>query len=377
MFQSLLFTLALFLLLTVPSGAHGSFVYVTNYGDGTISQFRANLNGTLTPLNPPAVKAWPRCHSLAADPSGRFLYVLSALEFSCRDCVVSQFRIGNDGGLTPLSPSTVPVSAMGSGPSLIVVNPTGPAVYTMGRGSETTTFRIESHGHLVPLTPIATANAGITGPDVQLTFHPSLPLLYRAYQGAAPGPGEMTAGGVDVLAFRADGQILDKPVQKLNMDGNTPLGVMLVRDGRHAYIPHNWNSVPKISQYQILPTGALLPLAPANVSLPAYVSQALADPQSRFLYIIARTANTSTAYTRIIRYRIEHNGRLGKDLTQKLSLRAAVKSTFFSSDGKFFYLLTGNGVRTFRVRANGSVSPLQVRSTRAGREPLGMVCVQK
>jgi len=161
------------------------------------------------------------------------------------------------------------------------------------------------------------------------------------------------------------------------MDGNTPLGVMLVRDGRHAYIPHNWNSVPKISQYQILPTGALLPLAPANVSLPAYVSQALADPQSRFLYIIARTANTSTAYTRIIRYRIEHNGRLGKDLTQKLSLRAAVKSTFFSSDGKFFYLLTGNGVRTFRVRANGSVSPLQVRSTRAGREPLGMVCVQK
>ena len=220
MFQSLLFTLALFLLLTVPSGAHGSFVYVTNYGDGTISQFRANPNGTLTPLNPPAVKAWPRCHSLAADPSGRFLYVLSALEFSCRDCVVSQFRIGNDGGLTPLSPSTVPVSAMGSGPSLIVVNPTGPAVYTMGRGSETTTFRIESHGHLVPLTPIATANAGITGPDVQLTFHPSLPLLYRAYQGAAPGPGEMTAGGVDVLAFRADGQILDKPVQKLNMDGN-------------------------------------------------------------------------------------------------------------------------------------------------------------
>ena len=375
MFQSLLFTLALSLLPTVPAIAYGSFVYVTNYGDGTISQFRANPNGTLTPLSPPAVKAWPRCHSLAADPSGRFLYVLSSLEFSRRDCVVSQFRIGNDGGLIPLAPPTVPVSAMGSGPSLIAVNHTGPVVYTMGRGSETTTYRIESDGHLVPLNPIATANAGITGPDVQLTFHPVLPLLYRAYQGAAPGPGEMTAGGVDVLAFRADGQILDKPVQKLNMDGNTPLGVMLTQNGRYAYIPHNWNSVPKISQYQVLPTGALLPLAPANVSLPAHVSQALAGPQSRFLYVIAHTANTSTAYTRIIRYQIEHNGRLGKHLTQKLPLRAAVKSTFFSSDGKFFYLLTGNGVRPFRVTANGSLSVLQSQSVRAGCDPLSMVCV--
>lgn len=377
MFKSLLFTLVLFLLLIVPSSARGSFVYVTNYGDGTISQFRANPNGTLTALSPPAVKAWPRCHSLAADPSGRFLYVLSALEFSRRDCVVSQFRIGNDGSLTPLSPLTVPVSAMGSGPSLIAVNHTGSVVYTMGRGSETTIFRIESHGHLVPLTPIATANAGVTGPDVQLTLHPSLPVLYRAYQGAAPGPGEMTVGGVNVLVFRADGQIRSKSVQDLNMDGNTPLGVVLAQNGRYAYIPHNWNSVPKISQYQVLPTGTLLPLAPANVSLPAHASQAHADPQSRFLYVIAHAANTSTAYTRIIRYRIEHNGRLGKHLIQKLPLRAAVKSTFFSSDGKFFYLLTGNGVRPFRVTANGSLSVLQPQSVHAGRDPLSMVCVQK
>ena len=57
MFKSLLFTLVLFLLLIVPSSARGSFVYVTNYGDGTISQFRANPNGTLTALSPPAVKA--------------------------------------------------------------------------------------------------------------------------------------------------------------------------------------------------------------------------------------------------------------------------------------------------------------------------------
>ncbi len=377
MYKVLLLALLLCLTLASSTAAHGSFVYVTNYGDGTISQFRANSNGTLTPLNPPTVKAWPRCHSLAADPSGRFLYVLSSLEFSRRDCVVSQFRIGSDGGLEPLAPPTIPVSAMGSGPSLIAVNPTGPAVYTMGRGSETTTFRTESDGHLVPLTPIATANAGITGPNVYLTLHPTLPLLYYAYQGAAPGPREMTAGGVDVLTFRADGQILDKPVQKLNMDGNTPLGVVLARDGRCAYVPHNWNIVPKISQYQVLPTGALLPLAPANVSLPANVSQALADPQSRFLYVIGRRVNTPTAHSRISRYRIDYNGRLGKHLVQKLPLRADVSFAFFNSDGKFLYLLIGNGIRSFRVRANGSVSPLQDRSTRAGCDPLSMICVSR
>ncbi len=90
MFKTPLLLAILCLLCASPSLAHGSFVYVTNYTDGTVSQFRAHPNGTLTPLDPPSVKAWPRCHSLAAGPKGHFLYVLSALEFSRRNCLISQ-----------------------------------------------------------------------------------------------------------------------------------------------------------------------------------------------------------------------------------------------------------------------------------------------
>ena len=130
MFKTLLLFAALCLLCAAPSLAHGSFVYVTNYGDGTISQFRVKPNGMLTPLNPPSVKAWPRCHSLAV-ARGHFLYALSSLEFSRRDCLISQFRIGSDGRLTPLSPATVlvPYHGQGGGPFLVSTDPAGRFVY--------------------------------------------------------------------------------------------------------------------------------------------------------------------------------------------------------------------------------------------------------
>ena len=68
---------ALCLLWAVPSLARGSFVYVTNYGDGTVSQFRAHPNGTLTPLSLPCVPLAETPYLTATDPHRPFLYMLS------------------------------------------------------------------------------------------------------------------------------------------------------------------------------------------------------------------------------------------------------------------------------------------------------------
>ena len=181
MCKTLLLLAVLCLLCASPSLARGSFVYVTNYDDGTVSQFRAHPNGTLTPLDPPRVKAYLRCHSLATDPDGRFLYVTSGLQWSRHNCLISQFRIRLDGRLTPLSPATVPVpyKGQGGGPFLVTVDPLGRFVYVPGRDVTIAQFGIQGNGTLTPLQPALAAGGSFNGgDDCHVAYDRSHSLLY-------------------------------------------------------------------------------------------------------------------------------------------------------------------------------------------------------
>lgn len=375
-----------FLAAALPASAKGSFVYVSNYADGTISQFRVSANGTLMPLQPPTAQAYPRCHSLAVDPQGRFLYALSTLEFSAKNCRVSQFQIGPDGTLTPQSPATVQVSSVASGPSLIVMRPDGRGAYVLGRAGYDTAFRIEPDGRLTPTAPIRTANDGITGPTTHAVFHPFLPLLYLSEQASPMGPDDSTRGGVDSYVVPLGISPLGKPVQEIDLDGNTPLGLFLARGGQFAYVPHNWGGIPRTSQYRVDKEGKLTLLSPPSALLAHDVTAAFVNPASRFLYALSRPDHRGRddsdtprppAPVRLCRYAIHTNGQLGRQLAQTLPVTAAVTDTKLDPSGRILYLLTGNGIRPFRVRPNGAVTPLTPRSVRAGRGPLEMIYVQK
>jgi 6-phosphogluconolactonase (cycloisomerase 2 family) len=154
MFKTLCLLIALCLLYPSISRADGSFVYVTNYGDGTISQFRAGPNGTLTPLSPPTIKAYPRCHSMATDPQGRFLYVLSGLAFSRHNCLVSEFKIGFDGELLPLSSPAMSTPQNMAAPDRIIVEPRGHYLYILDHSGLFAQYRIKKDGTLLPLSPL-------------------------------------------------------------------------------------------------------------------------------------------------------------------------------------------------------------------------------
>ena len=369
-----------FCLLTAaaPASAKGSFVYVSNYADGTISQFRVKPGGTLTPLDPPSVKAYPRCHSLAVDPKGHFLYALSTLEFSAKNCRVSQFQIGPDGTLTPQSPATVPVSSEGSGPSLIVMRPDGRGAYVLG--SLQTTFRIDSDGRLISIAPIQVEQGGGAGGELttHVYFHPSLPLLYLSEQATAMGPDDSTRGGIDTYAMPMEITPLGKPVQSMDMMGDTPLGLFLARSGQFAYVPHNWGGIPRTSQYRVGKDGRLTLLSPSSVPLAHTVTAAFVDPASCFLYAVSRpnSSDAPRAPVRLCRYAIHANGQLGRQSAQTLPVTAPVTDTKFDTSGRVLYLLTSNGIRPFRVRSNGAVTPLTAQSIHAGRGPLEMVFVQ-
>ena len=74
---------------------------------------------------------------------------------------------------------------------------------------------------------------------------------------------------------------------------------------------------------------------------------------------------------------VKPSGLMRRRPRQTLRVRADVSAVAFAASGRSLYLLTGNGVRPFRVKPSGSVASLLPRSIRAGREPLGIVYVQK
>jgi 6-phosphogluconolactonase (cycloisomerase 2 family) len=86
---------------TVGVDPSGNFAYIGDQGQSTISQFRINQDGTLTPLAPATVSAaFPS--SITISKNGQFLYATNRAGSGPPTSIVSQFRINQDGTLTPL-----------------------------------------------------------------------------------------------------------------------------------------------------------------------------------------------------------------------------------------------------------------------------------
>lgn len=407
MCKTLLLLAVLCLLCASPSLARGSFVYVTNYDDGTVSQFRAHPNGTLTPLDPPRVKAYLRCHSLATDPDGRFLYVTSGLQWSRHNCLISQFRIGPDGRLIPLSPPRIPLAET---PYLIAADPHRPFVYVLNYGGSILQFRIRKDGALIPLS---TSQIGVDGWfNYSVAFDRYHSIFY------ATGQLRMTnewLGGVSAFRAGKDGAL--RTVRLSLPDGGSlaigkyapfpPQQIVLSPHRRSAYILYQGfarmakskfgpagNLEAVLAQYRTQAGGSLRTLKPARVLFPGTPQEAVVDPNSHYCYVFVRPQYVDGYPVKadkiiLARYAIRGNGTLGRCSQQTFTspdfLFDPISRKFnndqlnpvFSPSGHTLYLLTRHGVSPRHVRRDGSIVPLSPRPIHAGFRPLGMVYVQK
>ena len=379
-----------FCLLTaaVPASAKGSFVYVSNYADGTISQFRANANGTLTPLTPPAVRAYVRCHSLVTDPSHRFLYVLSGLEYSRRNCVVSQFHIGADGKLHPLSPARIVLpDHNGAAPHTLIMDPSGRFLFVLNYRGSITQFHLSPSGGLVLVKAEAASVYGSQG--YSAAFGPYQSTLYVTSQLRMTNEW---LGGVDALHLKPDGSLrginLSLPDNGALAIGKyapfPPQQVVVSFRTRSVYFlyegfaPSGLKSV--LTQYRVQRGGGLIALDPPQVRTPGTPQEAVVDPHSRFFYVIILPQYqdgypVKTNKVILTRYPIHRNGTLGQAAQQTFAAPAGLFGPVFDTSGHTLYLLTRKGIRPFRVRSNGAVMPLTAQSIRAGWGPLEMIYV--
>jgi 6-phosphogluconolactonase (cycloisomerase 2 family) len=249
----------------------GRFVYVSNSGDGTISQYSVGATGSLTALSPAFVSVSgqffpPVGLSLSVDPKSRFLYaVVLPHDPPGTAASIAQYAISSDGTLTPLAPAYVSVPSSIVGP--LAIDPNGQYAYAAGwssaPGGQVSQYAIGSDGMLSPLTP-ATVAASQTA------------------IGVAVAPSDQTAyvlstcvdstcdGQVALYSIGANGALM---AGSNTLTGGHVNPVALVADGTgsNAYLLANFMGVDTntgaVYQYAIDSTGTLVSDTPASLGV--------------------------------------------------------------------------------------------------------------
>jgi 6-phosphogluconolactonase (cycloisomerase 2 family)/phosphodiesterase/alkaline phosphatase D-like protein len=146
----------------ITTSPDGQSVYVTEYdsntGDGTLAQFSAAADGTLSPAAPATLSTGPASYplSIATSRGGSSAYVVDGgLD------VIAQYTIGADGTLSPKAVASV---STGSFPYAIAVGVDGSSAYVTNFSDNTIAqYAIAADGSLSS-SPASTVASGC-GPD--------------------------------------------------------------------------------------------------------------------------------------------------------------------------------------------------------------------
>ena len=258
---------------TMISDPSGSYVYVANLGDGTISQYAVGTGGALAALTPKVIGiAGPFAsvggYSLSVDPKGTFLYVVTTPPNPGSASSIAQFSIGSNGTLAPLAEPFINIAYSAAGP--LTIDPSGQYAYlaggTIAAGGQVIQFSIGGDGMLVPLAP-ATVAASQT--PVGVAIAPSNQTAYvlsfcidnacdgQVAQFTIGAKGALTATGATIITG-----------SHIN-----PVAMVISGSASSAYLLANFMAVDinsgLVYQYTIDSTGGLVPLTPNSLSVTA------------------------------------------------------------------------------------------------------------
>src|SRR5258708_2895786 len=138
-----------------PSGHH---VYVANRGSSTVSIYAIGANGSLTGNTPSSVPSQAAPQSIAMTTAAVRLVPLYAYAANEGDNSVSEYTLGSDGSLAPMSTAAV---ATGSGPRSLAADPSRQFAYvTNAAGGNISQFTIRAQCPPPPPPPPPPAGGG-------------------------------------------------------------------------------------------------------------------------------------------------------------------------------------------------------------------------
>jgi DNA-binding beta-propeller fold protein YncE len=261
------------------------FLYVANEGDGRIYQFRIIRDtGELTMIDEGAVDDGSANHpqQIAISPHGDFLYVTNSGKSSDgknNDGSIAEYAIDRTtGALKPLE------TFRGGGleqPLGIAFMPNGKFVYVSDIGAGTiVAFAVESSGKLklVASTPSLGDKPGRPG---LIAVHPSGSFVYTV---------DRSQGSVVVAKAAEDGKLSVIETDHVGISTAGPFGIALAAMGPNVFV-YTANLVSDtISSFVVQPDKMdLVGECPTGMGNPTGM---VADPTGRNLYVVNRDAST-------------------------------------------------------------------------------------
>jgi 6-phosphogluconolactonase (cycloisomerase 2 family) len=351
----------------------GGYAYVVNQTEGyaaSISQYTIGPNGALTPMTTATVATGGNNSQLiTADPSGKYVYVSNVSSNT-----VSQFTVGTNGTLVPMSTPTV---LMGTGtgvlyyPFSIAVAPSGKWAYVANnQKSDVNEYDIGSDGSL---TPMAAPNVAAGAYPDSVAVDPSGKWAYVA-NGDANTVSQYT---VD----QTTGELSPMSTPAV-ASGQNSYTVTVDPQGKYAYVTSYDSGT--ISQYDInQTTGALTPMSVATVASGGSPAISITiDPQGRFAYVSIFTATPNAA---VAQFNIGADGTLSPMAVPTVSAGgAAAVRIAVEASGKYAYATCGNSgwgsttVAQYSIdQTTGELTLLNNPTVLAGDSPNGIVTVGK
>jgi hypothetical protein len=270
-------------------------VYVVNVGDGTISQYSIASDNTLVAMNPATVTN-PGMHTLGPAPasavidvSGSYLYVVNTA-----DNTLSQFSIAENGQLTPLTHSTV---ATGVAPVAILyaeVNSTPIQYYYVlnsgapGDTGSVSVYATSGENGALTLIDSDTISAGTNPSAIAING------VFSTVDVMGTCATAQCSGSIKEFTIGAAAALTDTGA---TVSTGSDAVSMVVNDGginSYAYVISNGAaadaSAGALSQYAVQSTGELAPATPPTVTIGSAAIAQYLNVNSLFVL----TANAGT-----------------------------------------------------------------------------------
>ncbi len=363
------------------------FAYVANADDNTVSQFKIGTDGSLAPLSPATVPVTANAAQVLVTPNARFVYVI-AQSPSTGAATASQFQISSSGALAPLAPATVSLGVLlvptaslnGTNfprPVQTALDPQGRFLYAAA-ASQILAVPISASGTLG--TPRAAG--ALTTPLQAFALDPL---------GRFAFAGTQTSAGVASLAvfqIAADGTFTRRAGPDTTLAGATRVaGLAEDTKGRFLYAAvatppdSDGNSGMALSQFQIGAGGALTLVKTTPVKI------ALTDTNSNFLFsaVLAfqpvfdttgQFAYLPTATPRLLEESVGADGSLTPLGAGSVLAGAVTTSISIDPSGMFLYVANQDtSVAQYRRNADGTLTPLIAPIVQTGHRPISIATV--
>ena len=242
----------------------GSYAYVANYGNGTVSEYQIGSNGVLSAIG--YVQDGSSSEPASIAVAGSYVYVANY-----GTGAVSEYQIGSGGALSAIGSvsdglSSEPVSIAATGSYVYVAN------YGAGAVSE---YQIDAGGALSAIGTLSVTKACSVTADLKASY------VYVA---------NLDNSTVDDCAINSDGSLT------VNSNGSAGLAgvdsVMVNPIGSYAYMTDSDGSV---YGYQIGANGALTSIGSVSDG-PGSAPRSVAVTPGKYLYVANSGNNTISEY---------------------------------------------------------------------------------